>query len=194
MINLPIATLKAAMISAPKNDARYFLNSILLRVNAAGNVFIASTDGHRAFIAKVESDWTGEAQKGPFDLIIPREAVKIAITSRKHKTLQLLAMDDGRYLLADTLFTAIDAKYPNIDQIVPSAPLSGDVATFDAQYLADAQAAIRLASGASDKNYYAMQYNGQSTGVMVNADSTVMVVIMPIRSDVPQSGNTFLTA
>lgn len=178
MIILQKNVLKAALISAPKNDVRYYLNAVFLRVAASGKVYIASTDGHRLFLANVPANWTGEAQPA-FDLIIPRATVDSAVKAGGD-SITLSAMPDGRYTLGDAVFARVDATYPNINAVIPSTT-SGELAQFNPDYLADAQKALCLVSGRKNGVPFLLHHNGQGAAYMSCDDA--LVVIMPVRTD-----------
>jgi DNA polymerase-3 subunit beta len=178
MIILQKNVLKAALISAPKNDVRYYLNAVFLRVAASGKVYIASTDGHRLFLANVPANWTGEAQPA-FDLIIPRATVDSAVKAGGD-SITLSAMPDGRYTLGDAVFARVDAKYPNINAIIPDST-SGELAQFNPDYIADAQKALCLVSGKKNGIPFMLHHNGNSAAYMSCGDA--LVVIMPFFTD-----------
>jgi DNA polymerase III sliding clamp (beta) subunit (PCNA family) len=178
MIVLKKNVLKAALISAPKNDVRYYLNAVFLRVAESGKVYIASTDGHRLFLANVPANWTGEAQPA-FDLIIPRATVDSAVKAGGD-SITLSAMPDGRYTLGDEVFARVDGIYPNINAVIPSST-SGELAQFNPDYLADAQKALCLVTGRKNSVPFLLHHNGQSAAYMSCGDA--LVVIMPHRTD-----------
>lgn len=179
MINLKKDVLKAALITAPKRDIRYYLNAVFLRVAESGKVYIASTDGHRLFIANVKADWTGEAQPA-FDLIIPRAAVDSAVKTGGN-SITLSQLPDGRYTLGDAVFARVDGRYPNINAIIPSAT-SGELAQFNPDYVADAQKALCLVCGRKNTDLpFLLHHNGTGAAYMSCGDA--FVVIMPVRSD-----------
>jgi len=178
MITLQKNVLKAALISAPKDDIRYYLNAVFLRVAASGKVYIASTDGHRLFLANVPANWTGEAQSA-FDLIIPRATVDSAVKAGGD-SITLSAMPDGRYTLGYAVFARVDATYPNINAVIPSTT-SGELAQFNPDYLADAQKALCLVSGRKNGVPFLLHHNGKSSAYM--SCGSALVVIMPLIPD-----------
>ena len=69
---VPAAMLRAALICASTEQVRYYLNGVY--VDPKG--YLVSTDGHRAFIGKIELSGAPA-----FDgWIIPRDAIKRALT------------------------------------------------------------------------------------------------------------------
>lgn len=189
MITLQKNVLKAALISAAKKDMRYWLNGILFKVAESGKVYISSTDGHRLFVANIEADWTDGAVNGPLELIIPREAVETAVKA-KSEVLTLSALPDGRYTLGDAVFSPVDGKFPNINQVIPRHDMSGEPAHFNCDYLADAQKALRLVSGLSDGTFR-LYTNGDNGYAYMGCDPA-FIVIMPIRISHSVEARTFL--
>lgn len=189
MITLKKNVLKAALISSAKKDMRYWLNGILFKVAESGRVYISSTDGHRLFVANIEADWTDDPVNGPLELIIPREAVETAVKA-KSEVLTLSALPDGRYTLGDAVFSPVDAKFPDINKVIPRDDMSGATAHFNCEYLADAQKALRLVSGLSDGTFRLYTNGENGSGYM--ACSSAFVVIMPIRISHYVEANTFL--
>ena len=188
MITIKTSALKAAMICSAQKDMRTYLNTVMFRVTEVGNVYIAGCDGHRLFLGKLDADWTDIPQKGPFDILIPFSAVKTALQGKKANSLTLSAMPDGRYCLGDTIFTPTDGKYPDVNRVIPDYPLSGEVAQFNIEYLADAQKALRIWTG-NEKAYYAVQHNGPSSGVL--ACETAFVVVMCLSGHATEANPTF---
>lgn len=189
MLNIQSKILKAALLSAAKKDIRYYLNGVCLSVTASGNVFIMSTDGHRAFVAKVPANcWNGEMQqKGPFDIIIPTETVAAALKT-KTPLITLSAMDNGMYSLANVIFAPVDGKFPDINKVLPALPVTDAIAQFNADYLADAQAALRIVDD-SKCAFYALRHNGPSCAYM--SCENAFVIIMSVRDNATQDHGIF---
>ena len=174
MIMIQASALKAALISAPTKDVRYYLNGVVIRITDAGNVYIMSTDGPRAFIGKLTNAWIDEPQLKALDIIIPVESVKDALMS-KIDSLSLLSLQDGVYSLGSVIFTPIQGKFPDLGKVIPSA-LTFVCANYNAKYLADAEKALKLWD--NDKNgYYELQQNG--TGIALMTCKGAQIVIMP---------------
>lgn len=174
MITIRRNHLAAALISAANKDVRHYINVVLFRVTADGETFLISTDGHRLFRGKFQAECT---QKGPFDILIPRDAVKTALASRQ-PTLDLVALPDGRHSLGDTIFTPISGVFPDIERVIPAAT-SGEVAQFNWDYIVDARNQLRLWED-NRKEYYELKYNGSGVGTMSSGEDTLCCV-MPVR-------------
>lgn len=118
-IEVPVDVLKGALMCAADKDNRYCLNGVNVRVDSIGHVYIESTRGTILFQDRLP---TVIDQKGPFNIIIPRETVKLALTGQKKGSVVVLkALDDGKYMLGGCVFSAIDGRYPDLSSVIPSS-------------------------------------------------------------------------
>ena len=154
MLQILTNQLKAAVMMAATKDVRYYLNGVCIMVEGDGSVHIKATDGTVAFEDVAPNKC--EAQKGPFAIIIPLVAAKVAAKT-KGPVVQLSALPDGKYLIADTVFAPLDWQFPNTDRIFARRDSSFDntVAHYDFELLARCQLAMRTALGS--KNFYRIQ-------------------------------------
>ena len=175
MLTIPSHKLKAALTHAAKQDIRYYLNGILLEAAVNGDLHIVATDGHRAFIGRIAG---GAASWPEFtSLIIPTDAIKAA--AKKGDI--TLASAGARYALGSTLFDAIDGRFPDWRRIVPRGAAQPNEDDWNADYLADAQTALRMWSG---RKYAVTRLTprGKNAGATVTcADDTAFTVLMPVR-------------
>ena len=153
MLQILTNQLKAAVMMAATKDVRY-LNGVCIMVEGDASVHIKATDGTVAFEDVAPNKC--EAQKGPFAIIIPLVAAKVAAKT-KEPVVQLSALPDGKYLIADTVFAPLDWQFPNTDRIFARRDSSFDntVAHYDFELLARCQLAMRTALGS--KNFYRVQ-------------------------------------
>ena len=162
--------LKAASYCMAKNDVvRYCLNGVLFTRNANGQSALVSTDGYILFAGLLGDDDNGNTE---INCIIPSDVIK---KESKGKAPAILRqVDDTQWALGDTLFTPLDAKYPDWQRITPRK-LSGVLAQYNADNLAKAQAALNSWHGSDMCD--AVQHNGNGAGLM--AIESAYVVIMP---------------
>ena len=117
--------LQAALTCAASKDTRYYLIGVNLEFipnDDGGILTFVGTDGHMMFAGTAPAVFDDGEQTAPFNIIIPSDAIKSACkNSGSLPCVTLAAMDDGRYILGDTVFTAIDGKYPDYRRIIPSA-------------------------------------------------------------------------
>jgi len=126
MIVIPVSTLKAALLFVPKNEVRYYLNGISIKV--VDNVLsIAASDGHTLFFDSfgIECD--------DMSFIIPRESVEMAIKLNNKDVKDLLITDISIGLVN---FVKIDAKYPDFTKVFNAPLLETGKLNFNFDYLA----------------------------------------------------------
>ena len=173
IITVPTAMLKAALICASTEQARYYLNGVY--VDTKG--FLVSTDGHRAFVGRIDLGDCADAFDG---WIIPRDAIKQALAGYKGDAIEITQTRVGVVSCKP-----IDATYPDWRRVVPS-DLSGETAQFQPGYIADmgkigeALAGKRKAGAGLSAHIH---HNGEApAGVTFPGCDDAFAVLMPIRS------------
>lgn len=153
--------LRAVLLAAAKKDVRNYLNGVL--VNSR---HIVATDGHRMHIAVHGQDW----QHG--DVIIPREAVELAVKSKAH-ALQVTAAQIG-----NVAFSPVCGKFPDYMRVIPQGGVA-DVGPLEfavnPDYLRDACKAIELATGTALANLCMVG------GALTWGNGVFQAVIVPLR-------------
>lgn len=134
---IPHNTIKALLLAAPKNDTRYYLNSVLLDVRSTDAVLVA-TDGHILLALPVAPDGTAEdVPYVPGQYIIPRDLLENVKPAYKGADVTIeivqhtVAINAGGTRLTGSL---VDATYPAWRRVVP-LEVSGIVSQFDAEYI-----------------------------------------------------------
>lgn len=167
--NLNVSLLKAALKCASKKDVRYYLNGVCLDfINPEEMIYIGA-DGSVLFCAmdKVDGDFAGQ-------IILPRVELEKALKGYKQPAIYLTSVDGGKYLLGDTILTAVDCKFPDYSRIIPQT-VSNETAQYNPALLDQAAKAL-LEAG---YKFPALHYNGTSA-VMVG-DKNALCVIMAWR-------------
>jgi DNA polymerase-3 subunit beta len=175
-IEVPTAILKAALICASTEQARYYLNGVY--VDPKG--FLVSTDGHRAFVGKI--DLTGVPA---FDgWIICRDALKRALTGYKADTITIAPDRVG-----NSLCQPIDGTFPDWRRIVPDE-LSGVTAQFNHTYVADMGKIGMLLRGQRKPSLDAhIHHNGEGPAAITFPEvDDCFAVLMPIRAHHSDNG------
>ena len=147
--------LKAVIVTAGKNDVRYYLNTVLVEVQRE-KVTLVSTDGHRITFATLALN-TG-IEETQVDLMLERTDVERLIkgvsVNKKLKTEELVIKWCGATVSVEadgTLFTfnKVDGKFPNwrrvtcdIDNLNPERAGLTDYC-INLVYLADAERAFK---------------------------------------------------
>lgn len=147
--------LKAVIVTAGKNDVRYYMNTVLLEVQRE-KVTLVSTDGHRITFATLTLN-TG-IEDTQIDLVLDRPDVERLIkgvsVSKKLKTEELVIKWAGATVSVEadgTLFTfnKVDCNFPNWRMVTQdSVNLNPDRAGLtdygiNLIYLADAEKAFK---------------------------------------------------
>jgi hypothetical protein len=169
-IEIPTAILKAALICASTEQVRYYLNGAY--VDPKG--FIVATDGHRAFVARIDLP-----DVPAFDgWIIPRDAIKRALTGYKADTITIAPDRVG-----DISCRPIDGAYPDWRRVVPDE-LSGETAQFNPPYIADMGKIGDILTGKRRNSLSAhIHHNGEGPAGVTFPDCTdAFAVLMPIRT------------
>lgn len=159
------AYLKAALIPASTEKVRYYLMGVYM--DPAG--FAVATDGHRAFVARIE----------PFDgegYIIPADAVKRALTGYKDAEIEVT-----RERVGAVQYVPVDGTYPDWRRIIP-ADMTGVIAQFNPAYVADAGKIGKLLG--AERLTAHIHHNGDGpAGVTFPGCEDAFMVLMPIRAD-----------
>jgi DNA polymerase-3 subunit beta len=175
-IEVPTAVLKAALICASTEQARYYLNGVY--VDPKG--FLVSTDGHRAFVGKIDL-----TDVPAFDgWIICRDVLKRALTGYKADTITIAPDRVG-----NSLCQPIDGTYPDWRRIVPS-DLSGVTAQFNPAYIADLGKMGDLLRGKRKGSLAAhIHHNGEGPAAITFPEiDDCFAVLMPIRAHHSDNG------
>lgn len=183
MLRILTNQLKAALTHAGSGDIRGYLNGVHLDIASNGDLHIVATDSHRAFIGRVlagDVAWTDTPQKGPFSLTIPRDVVKDAIRARV-VDLTLNAMPDGRYELGGKIFAPCAGTFPDWRRIVP-LELSGEPATFNWSYIADAETSLQVWQGKKYARCRLTSAGATGAAIVESYVENAFVVVMPTRA------------
>lgn len=135
-----LRALNAISLCASDEETRYYLNGVLVELEANGVRYVA-TNGH--ILAGHRDAYPGEATEnlltGAF--IIPAAICKAfkLVTSDVMNLATLTLRDDGRLELTrgdeSRVFDAIDGTFPDYMRVIPSAP-NGKPAHYNPAYLA----------------------------------------------------------
>jgi len=201
-LHIPHATIKAALLVAPKEDVRYYLRGAALDLTDGTKPRLVVTDGHRMLVINAEPfirDDAGNYPGLPPEMIgqtyiLPRDmlsAVKPAKAGRIELPLAVTVQHhaDGKLagLTVQGTTTAqgacIDGKCPDWRRVWPQS-LSGEATQCDPDYLADFKA---IAALLIDKKgaQIAVGYNGHGPALVDFGLDTAAGIIMPQRLDPP---------
>jgi DNA polymerase-3 subunit beta len=181
-IEVPTAYLKAALVCASTEQARYYLLGVY--VDPKG--FLVSTDGHRLFCGKIDL-----ADVPAFDgWIIPATALKRALTGYKADTITIAPDRVG-----DIACQPIDGTFPDWRRVVPS-DLSGETAQFNPAYIADlGKIGVMLRGKRKNSLDAHIHHNGEAPAAITFPEiDDAFAVLMPIRAHHSDNGSTAWSA
>jgi DNA polymerase III sliding clamp (beta) subunit (PCNA family) len=139
-IIIKLNELQAVSYAMAKGDIRYYLNSILLEIDAEGNHRIVATDGHRVHI--VDNGLTKVAKS----YIIPREAVEQALKIKlSFVTFKALSETEGifKHAAGGIQFKFIEGRYPDYRRVIPESLQEIQAGQYDVNFLSDALKAMQ---------------------------------------------------
>lgn len=191
MIILKKQQLEAAMLIAPKTDARHYLNGVLLEVTFENAAYIVSTDTCLLFVGEVDCpEFTAEPKMAR--LVIPRVIIEQALKVKdKAQNIELKRSGEGEgWQLGSVLFQSLDGDmlYPDWRRVNVSPgninTSCAEAAQYNPELLALAHKALKKWSDFNKKGTAILHQRGKGPGVLVHPiDNSAHVVIMPLRAD-----------
>ena len=178
-VEIPLKDWKAALLVAPVDEARVYLNSVALNFPRGE---IAATDGRVLFVAP------GPVARHPM-VLVPRPAVARAVGEAGKDTTLAVHLSDEGWRIGNVAFQPIDAAYPDYAKIVPKS-VSGETAQFDPDLLLRAHRALWLQQsgqprrGRKAKVAY-VAHNGPRPAVLTVAGCLAYCVLMPMLAAEP---------
>jgi len=198
-IQIKPETIKALLTIAAKGDIRYYLNGLLVDVNAAGVVVLVATDGHRLLALPVEPDDVSDARPGEY--IIPRDAlesVKPVKAGRNAFPLELTieqpapapdperagvtVQAPARFTLTGATTAAgvvVDGRYPDWRRVLP-VKASGEPGHFQPDYVADFGTVAALLTGKKNP-CPVIHHSGLAAALVTGLGANAIGVLMPMR-------------
>lgn len=183
-------TLAAALLCAPKDDIRYYMNGCLIESNATTTRMVV-TDGHYLYAedtAVDENTFTGslivpratlelaKAKNGFWYIDVGSEQGRTAIDGPVNYVNCVLRSADAKVRIT---FDSVAGRFPDYCRVMPSGPFSGIAANLNADYLALAKKVAKLHT---KEGIYKVFHNGPTNAVLCRLPRGVMV-IMPMRND-----------
>lgn len=122
--------LKAALLIAPKNDIRFYLNGVRIMRNG-DTLRISVTDGH--MLADISINLLLDAFRDyrqtiadDTDVIIPRTELDAALKLHKKNDQVPMIIDDKVKTVGLVAFEPIDGRFPAIDRVIDANAGSND--------------------------------------------------------------------
>lgn len=182
-----ISTLRAAIHCAATKDVRHLINGVYLEFvhGEVPHINVVSTTGAILSAFREPLEYMDDAQTADWSIIVPLDAIKTAIKGvGKHlKHLTIESLPDGRYVLGDTIFSAIDGIYPTYRRVIPAhdAPrcTADNIPVCDPDLMVKGKAALADFYGWK-KDGNAQIFYGDRIVTMHAGASGAVIVVMPL--------------
>lgn len=180
-VNIPSDLLTAALLAVSKEETRYYLRGVFLDPRG----YLVSTDGHRAFFAKI----VDKAESG---VIIPTDAAAQAVKAAGKGKVIEYAIEDGKHWLiagaSRIFFVPVDGTFPQWDRIVPGAyDFENETpARFDPKYYADLGKMAKVLTGSPTKFMVSHKADMQPCGINFAGRSDCAAVLMSLKDTSPK--------
>jgi DNA polymerase-3 subunit beta len=178
MLTIEPKILKALLVTAAKQDVRYYLNGIAFDAQAERTIW-ASADGHRMSIYNGTASDDGMTGLG----ILPRDYAEAVLKVAGKNKYLLFTIDLVALTIAESLTgmsgKLVDGTFPDYRRVVPLTA-SGEVAQFNPEYVGDI---ARQAKAIGCSRYASIANNGTGGALVKFSDDDFFGVIMPMRGD-----------
>ena len=185
-ITLKTSVLRAALLCSAKKDIRYYLQGICISFNHPEIAMVCGTNGHILFAGQCPIDVIEAPDAYGFEIIVPGDVIKGLDKKADVVMLETIdAMPKGHYVLGNTRFQAIDARFPDVSRVIPSRDAFSElkVSYFKPEYLCTANEALAMFYGDRKDKCYSLAQRGDASGVVHNERNDALVVVMPMRND-----------
>jgi len=185
-ITLKTSVLRAALLCSAKKDIRYYLQGICISFNHPEIAMVCGTNGHILFAGQCPIDVIEAPEAYGFEIIVPGDVIKGLDKKAEVVMLETIdSMPKGYYVLGNSRFQAIDAKFPDISRVIPSRDAFPEIkpSYFKPEYLCTANEALAMYYGDKKDKCYSLAQRGDASGVVHNERNDALVVVMPMRND-----------
>ena len=185
-ITLKTSVLRAALLCSAKKDIRYYLQGICISFNHPEIAMVCGTNGHILFAGQCPIETIEAPEALGFEIIVPGDVIKGLDKKADVVMLETIdAMPKGHYVLGNTRFQAIDARFPDISRVIPSRDAFSEqkASYFRPEYLCTANEALAMFYGDKKDKCYSLAQRGDASGVVHNGRNDALVVVMPMRND-----------
>lgn len=185
-ISLKTSVLRAALLCSAKKDIRYYLQGICISINHPEIAMVCGTNGHILFAGQCPIEVIEAPKAYGFEIIVPGDVIKAMDKKAEFVTLVTIpSLPKDYYVLGNTSFQAIDARFPDISRVIPSRDAFPEqkASYFRPDYLQTANEALAMYYGDKKDKCYSLTQRGDASGVVHNSRSDALVVVMPMRND-----------
>jgi hypothetical protein len=147
---------------------------------------VSGTNGHILFAGQCPIDVIEAPEAYGFEIIVPGDVIKGLDKKAAVVMLETIdSMPKGHYVLGNTRFQAIDARFPDISRVIPSRDAFPEqkASYFRPEYLCTANEALAMFYGDKKDKCYSLAQRGDASGVVHNGRNDALVVVMPMRND-----------
>ena len=165
---------------APKEDVRYYLNSVQVNIYPDHSIY-AVTNGHYLVMYRETIDNPGTAS-----LIIPRETLVNTKPMNKPLDNARLEQSGDQWVIQNTMFHPVDATYPDIIRVMPQPEnLSSDnpAQTLDIDSLYALNKCYQKVSVKKHGNLRVMYNKDKTSGAFLDGNDQFIAVLMPVKQD-----------
>jgi hypothetical protein len=185
-ITLKTSVLRAALLCAAKKDIRYYLQGICISFNHPEIAMVCGTNGHILFAGQCPIDVIEAPEAYGFEIIVPGDVIKGLDKKADVVMLETIdSMPKGYYVIGNSRFQAIDARFPDISRVIPSRDAFAEIkpSYFKPEYLCTANEALAMYYGSKKDICYPLHTRGDGSGVVHMNRNDALVVVMPMRND-----------
>jgi hypothetical protein len=185
-ITLKTSVLRAALLCAAKKDIRYYLQGICISFNHPEIAMVCGTNGHILFAGQCPIDVIEAPEAYGFEIIVPADVIKGLDKKAEVVMLETIdSMPKGYYVLGNSRFQAIDARFPDISRVIPSRDAFAEIkpSYFKPEYLCTANEALAMFYGDKKDKCYPFAQRGDASAVVHNERNDALVVVMPMRNE-----------
>ena len=185
-ITLKTSVLRAALLCSAKKDIRYYLQGVCISINHPEVAMVYGTNGHILFAGQSPIEVIEAPEAYGFEIIVPGDVIKAM--DKKSEFIDLETIEGGAkgyYVLGNSRFEAIDARFPDVSRVIPSRDAFSElkVSYFKPEYLCTANEALAMFYGHKKDKCYSLAQRGDASGVVHNERNDALVVVMPMRND-----------
>jgi hypothetical protein len=185
-ITLKTSVLRAALLCSAKKDIRYYLQGICISINHPEVAMVYGTNGHILFAGQCPIETIEAPEALGFEIIVPGDVIKGLDKKAEVVMLETIdSMPKGYYVLGNSRFQAIDARFPDVSRVIPSRDAFAEIkpSYFKPEYLCTANEALAMFYGDKKDKCYSLAQRGDASGVVHNERNDALVVVMPMRND-----------
>lgn len=144
-VSMQFSQLEAVSYAMAVKDVRLYLCGVHVEIDVDNNYRLIGTDGHRVHIYNSNLGRVGSVKHA---FTIPGEIVKqiLKMKNRKNDAFVLAPGEKESTIISGTgklIFTHIDGIYPNYRNVFPKKINDQTIGYYKAEYIADAQKAVR---------------------------------------------------